>query len=189
MVAADLEAHRFTSANAREMGKRSAAARAAKREAERLSSVEGLDKLRALAATVERVELGPMAVAAAIDLIGRVTRGEQRVSDPAAWLRALVDVARLEAGEPTSASVVAHVGRDAVAAVVAAREEARRALVSPAAQAVGDAAELPDPVGLVLDVDAVAVEHEHGAPAAGAGDIVADREHGADGGGRRGDPR
>jgi hypothetical protein len=70
-------------------------------------------------------------------MIGRVARGEQAVRDPADWVRVLVDVARLEAGEVTSASVVAHVGREAAAAVIALRDRARAAVeVGPSSSAL-----------------------------------------------------
>jgi len=152
--------HQFTSANAREMGRRSAEARKRKREAQRAASADVVDGLRTLAEAVRREDLGPAALAAAVDIIGRVVRGEQSVRDPAEWLRALVDVVRLESGEPTSASVVAHLRGDAVAAVVAARDEARRQLgpaLSPTAQAAGEAV-----VPIPSDVDEHrADEHEH----------------------------
>jgi hypothetical protein len=89
-------------------------------------------------------------------MIGRVSSGDQRVPDPAAWVRVLVDVARLEAGEATSATLVAHVGSDAAARVLALQAQARAAL-SATVQAADDV----DTLGAV--VDAVEVEHEHGA--------------------------
>ena len=48
--------------------------------------------------------------------------------EAATLLRALVDVARIEAGEATSTAVVAHVGAGAAAEVLALRDQARRAL-------------------------------------------------------------
>ena len=48
--------------------------------------------------------------------------------EAATLLRALVDVARLESGDPTSTTVVAHVGSDAMARVVALRDAARAAI-------------------------------------------------------------
>ena len=59
--------------------------------------------------------------------------------EAAELLRALVDVARLEAGQPTSASIVAHVGREAAAGVLALREQARAALGESTAVAADSA--------------------------------------------------
>jgi hypothetical protein len=138
---------------AREAGRKGAAVSAARRAAARASSSAVLDSVRTLSASVRREDLGPAAVAAALEMIGRVSSGDQRVPDPAAWVRVLVDVARLEAGEATSASVVAHVGADAAARVLALQARARVAL-SATVQAVDDV----DPGGELVAVDA---EHEH----------------------------
>jgi hypothetical protein len=54
--------------------------------------------------------------------------GRQKVRDPAAWVRVLVDVARLEAGEVTSATASVTVTADDVRRAVELREVARRAL-------------------------------------------------------------
>lgn len=91
-----------------EAGRRSAESRRAKRLAERATVDTLASDLRALASTFQRGDLGPVALGAALDMIGRVQRGEVSVRDPAEWVRVLVDVARLEAGDPTSASVVLH---------------------------------------------------------------------------------
>ena len=119
-----------------EAGRRGVAAREAKRAAMRGDVDAVAAHLRSVAASYDRSELGPIAAAAALDAIGRVQRGEWKVRDPADWVRVLVDVARLEAGEATSAAIVAHVGRDA-AGVLALRDQARRALDAPAL-AAGD---------------------------------------------------
>lgn len=124
-----------------EAGRRSAESRAERRKLERAAAADVLGELRTLAGLAERADLGPVAVAAALDAIGRVQRGEWSVRDPADWVRVLVDVARLEAGEATSASIVAHVGRDAAAGVMALRDQARAALdagSSSTAQAAAD---------------------------------------------------
>lgn len=109
-----------------------------KRAAEHAPGLMVLGDLRTLVAGFDRGELGPIAAAAAADMIGRVHRGEQVVRDPAEWVRVLVDVARLEAGEPTSASVVAHLGASAVHEL---RDRARAALGAGdgAAALAGDA--------------------------------------------------
>jgi hypothetical protein len=127
---------------AAEAGRRGAATRRARALAERAASDAVASELRTLAGSYRREDLGPAAVAAALDMIGRVVRGEQSVRDPADWVRVLVDVARLEAGEPTSASVVAHVGGAALARARELRDEARAALdavPSSSAQAADDA--------------------------------------------------
>lgn len=65
-----------------------------------------------------------------------------RGADVAPTLRALVDIARLEAGEPTSAALVAHVDAGEVAArigVLQSQARAALAMVSLPAQATGDA--------------------------------------------------
>jgi hypothetical protein len=87
---------------------------------------------RRMAQTYNREELGPIAVAAALDAIGRVQRGEWKVRDPADWVRVLVDVARMEEGQPTSTSLVAHVH---AADVLALRDQARAALSATATAA------------------------------------------------------
>jgi hypothetical protein len=124
------------------MGKRGAEARARKRQAERAASAEVLDGLRSLANTVRRDDLGPMALAVAVDTLGRLARGEipiRNAGEAADLVRVLVDVARIESGDPTSQSIVAHVG---VAEVQALRDQARQALAlgdgSPVALAAAD---------------------------------------------------
>jgi hypothetical protein len=118
-------------------GRKGAETRRAKRAAERAASEQVAGELRRLVGSFDREALGPLAAAAAADMIGRVARGEQAVRDPADWVRVLVDVARLEAGEVTSASVVAHVGREAAAAVIALRDRARAQVeVGPSSSAL-----------------------------------------------------
>lgn len=89
---------------------------------------DALRALRTVADKVDRDELGTLALAAAVDIMGKVVAGTVKVRDPAAWVRVLVDIARAEEGLPTSTSVVAHVGTDAVARALALRDEARAAL-------------------------------------------------------------
>jgi hypothetical protein len=143
---------------ARAAGRKGGQARAARAAAQRAEPVAVLDAVRSLARQAERADLGPAAVGAALDMIGRVVSGDQRVPDPAAWLRALVDVARLEAGEATSATLVAHVGSDAAARVLALQARARSALSSTVL-----AADDVDPPAAVVEGEIV--EHEHGAAA------------------------
>jgi hypothetical protein len=131
-----------------EAGRRGAAVRAAKRATERATAATVAAELRTLATTFTREELGPIAAAAAVDIIGRVQRGEVSVRDPADWLRALVDVARLEAGEATSASIVAHLGAGATAEVVALRDRARAAIDAPSSSVLAaDDPPVPIPDG------------------------------------------
>jgi hypothetical protein len=105
--------------------------RRAKRAATRATSLEVVRQLEALANSHMRTQLGPMAAAAAMDAIGRVTSGEVKLrgADVAGWVRALVDVARMEAGEPTSAALIAHVSTaDVAARVEQLQVQARAAL-------------------------------------------------------------
>lgn len=125
----------FTKATAAAAGRRSAEVRKAKRAAQRADSLEVLRALRTLSEQVERDDLAPIAIAAALDMIGRVQRGEQVVKDPAEWVRVLVDVARLESGEATSTSIVAHIGTTELQQL---RDEARKAVALP----------MPEPVAL-----------------------------------------
>jgi hypothetical protein len=82
-----------------------------------------------------------------MDMIGRVTRGEVTVRDPAEWVRVLVDVARIEEGQHTSAALVAHLSSEDTAARVAALQTSARAALervngSSATRAMGDTGEL-----------------------------------------------
>lgn len=106
-------------------GRRSAETRSKRRALERAAAADLITELRTLSKLVDRADLGPVAIAAALDMIGRVARGEQAVKDPAEWVRVLVDIARLESGDPTSTSIVAHLG---VAEVKALRDQARQTL-------------------------------------------------------------
>ena len=93
--------------------------RAARRGLDRRTVGDAAAVGRHVAATWSRRDVGPLAVGVACDLLARVAAGEVRarhVGDVAELLRVCVDVARLEAGEATSSSIVAHVGtREAVA--------------------------------------------------------------------------
>jgi len=141
---ANLTPFRKGDPRASEAGRRGAATRQAQRAAQRGELHEVAAELRRLANTFHRDELGPMAAAAAIDAIGRVQRGEWKVRDPADWVRVLVDVARLEAGEATSAALIAHVGADQVRAL---RDQARAALPSAAADSVAEPGRVDDQPG------------------------------------------
>lgn len=138
---------------AAEMGRRGAETRKRRSAIQRADGVAVLEQVRTLAATARREDLGPAAVAAALDMIGRVTRGEQAVRDPDAWVRVLVDVARLEAGESTSNAIVAHVGARATDHVLALRDQARAALDASSAVLAEDADAGDVVASPVLDVD------------------------------------
>jgi hypothetical protein len=63
--------------------------------------------------------------------LARIAAGQIPIrngDEAATLLRAMVDIARLEEGQPTSTAVIAHVGRSATADVLALRDQARRAL-------------------------------------------------------------
>src|SRR5262245_26339288 len=109
----------FDSERGREAGRRSADSRRAAKAAGRASVQAVAGELRALAATWERGDLGPLAFAAAADLIGRVARGDVPVrngSEAADLLRALVDVGRIESGDAQRTVAVAHLSGPALAA-------------------------------------------------------------------------
>jgi hypothetical protein len=80
----------------------------------------------------ERSKLGPTAAALAAELMGRLLAREIKLrgADVAPVLRALVDIARLEAGEPTSAALVAHVDAAAVASRVSELQRQARAALA-----------------------------------------------------------
>lgn len=109
-------------------GKRSAEVRRARGQAERLRKLEPLQVLELVGDSFRRDQLGPLAAAAAMWTIGEVVAGRQKVRDPAAWVRVLVDVARLEAGEVTSASASLVVTPGDLARAVELRDAARRAI-------------------------------------------------------------
>lgn len=108
--------------------RKGAETRRARSEARRLQSSEPLAVLEHVRSTFKREDLGPIAAAAAVWTIGEVVAGRQRVRDPAAWVRVLVDVARLEAGEVTALTARVEVGSDALAEAIALRDAARRAI-------------------------------------------------------------
>lgn len=124
----------FDSSTAKVAAQRSADVRRSRRAVARAQSEAVAAELRRLVGSHVREDLGPVAAAAALDMIGRVSRGEVQVRDPADWVRVLVDIARLEAGEATSTSLVAHVS---AGRVLELRDQARRALdAGPSAAAV-----------------------------------------------------
>jgi len=93
-------------------------------------------ELRQVAGTYERAELGPMALAAAADLIGRVLRGDVPVrngDEAASLLRALVDIGRIESGDATRTVAIAHLSGPALA------QRLRELQVSAAVSAADDA--------------------------------------------------
>jgi hypothetical protein len=150
------------------MGRRGAAAKRARRTAQHATTRAIIRELDTLRTSYNRADLGDIAAAAALDAIGRVVRGEVRLrgADMAPWVRALVDIARLEAGAPTSASVVAHVSAADVAARVGALQAQARAALAIVPARDGDRP--------VLDI--VGDGHQTGVSLAaeGAGDRQAD---------------
>jgi hypothetical protein len=116
---------------AAEAGRKGAAARRANRLALASSSAEVRRNLDELRGTLQRGDLGGNAAAGASWLIGQIVAGRIPVrngEEAATLLRALVDVARLESGESTSNTLVAHVGAGAAAEVRALRDQARAAI-------------------------------------------------------------
>jgi len=87
--------------------------------------------LEEVTGTFSRERLGPEAAAVGSWLLGRIVAGHVPIrngGEAAELLRALVDVARLEEGQPTSTALIAHVGASATAEVLALRDQARAAL-------------------------------------------------------------
>jgi hypothetical protein len=118
------------SERARALARRSVAAREAKRVALRADTDAIAAHLRRIIDAYPREQLGPAAASLALDLIGRVGRGEVKVrhaQDASDLIRVLVDVARLEEGEPTSTAVIAHVDSATVAARVGQLQAQARA--------------------------------------------------------------
>ena len=138
------------SERARQLARRSVASREAKRAATRADTDAVAAQLRRIIDTYPRDQLGPAAAALALDIIGRVARGEitvRHAQDASELIRTLVDIARLEQGEPTSASVIAHVDASVIAARVAELQRSARAALaavavpadpSPTAPVAGD---------------------------------------------------
>ena len=92
-----------------ELGKKSAAARRARREAERAGNPsrakEAGEQLQSLMQSFNRQDLGPAASAVAQQTLHRIATGEIPIrngSEAAEILRVTVDIARLEAGQATS---------------------------------------------------------------------------------------
>ena len=110
-------------------GRKGAETRRAKRAITRAETVAVAKHLQLLALSYERDQLGDSAAALAMEMIGRVSRGEIPVrngSEAAELVRVLVDVARIEAGQYTSATVT--VKADDIARAVALRDAARNAI-------------------------------------------------------------
>lgn len=131
-------------------GRKGAMTRQARRAIARGQARDVSETVATLVATHERGILGPVAAAAAIDAIGRVARGEVTPRDWTEWVRVMVDVARLEEGQHTSAALVAHLGSDDTAARVAALQTSARAALarvngngSPITTAMGEQSASP----------------------------------------------
>jgi hypothetical protein len=129
---------------AAEAARKSHAVRRAKRAMVRADAQAVAAHLRTLRDSHERDRLGESCAAAAADLVGRVTRGEipvRHAGDAAELVRVLVDIARLEAGQPTSASVVAHLTSDAARARLAELRAMAGEVLQPAVSSTAVAAE------------------------------------------------
>ena len=114
-----------------EAARKGAAANAVKRASRAASGREVALALATVTDSARREDLGPNAAGVASWLMGRIVQGAIPIrngDEAASLLRALVDVARLEAGESTSNTLVAHVGAGAAAEVIALRDQARAAL-------------------------------------------------------------
>jgi hypothetical protein len=105
--------------------------RAANAAARRAAALGPVAALEAVADRFSRDQLGTMAAAVAMWTMGEVVAGRQKVRDPAAWVRVLVDVARLEAGEVTAATASVHVTPGDLARALELRDMARRAIAEP----------------------------------------------------------
>lgn len=128
-----------------EAGRKSAAVRRAKRADQVQRGSDAASELRAFAASFERGDVAPAAWAVAGLLLHKIASGAievRRGDEAAALLRAVVDVARMEGGEPTSASVVAHMSSGDMAARIARLQaeviEASSTDADPTAKAVED---------------------------------------------------
>lgn len=124
---------------ASEAGRKGVAARRAKQALQRADSMAIARELATIAETHDRSMLGPTLAAVAMELAGRVARGEipVRNGDEAATLvRTFVDIARLEAGQATSHSVHATISpADALARIEELQRAARQALSATATAA------------------------------------------------------
>jgi hypothetical protein len=121
-------------ARASELGRAGVVAREAKRAARVGDAPAMAVELGRVCSAFKREELGEQAAAVAGYLLASVASGRIVVKGPdvAALLRVLVDVARLEAGEHTSAALVGHLsGGAALERVAVLRQQAREALGSP----------------------------------------------------------
>ncbi len=110
---------------AREAGRKGGRARAAKHATARVNTSALAVQLTQLQTSFKREALGPAAAALCVALIVRVELGEIKVEgkDLPALLQVLLDITRLEAGEATSQSVVAHISSsDAIARLKVLRE-------------------------------------------------------------------
>ena len=125
---AELRPWRKGDPRAREAALKGAEARRRNAAERRARATEPVARLELIASTFDRAELGPMAAAVAMWTMGEVVAGRQKVRDPAAWVRVLVDVARLEAGEVTSATAHVDVTADDVRRAVELRTAARAAI-------------------------------------------------------------
>jgi hypothetical protein len=128
---AQLRPFRKGDPRASEAARKSAESRRATKQARRGDVRQAARLLESLADTHSREDLGRHAAAVAGYVLGQIAGGRvpiRNADDAATLLRALVDVARIEEGQPTSTALVAHVGTGATAEVLALRDQARRAL-------------------------------------------------------------
>ena len=121
----------FTSATGRAAGLASAERRKALAAVRRRDARTVAGQLDEAVRAFQRQDLGGQCAAAAGWLVAQVVAGHipvRNADEAAQLLRALVDVARLESGDPTSTALVAHVGATATAQVLALRDQARELL-------------------------------------------------------------
>jgi hypothetical protein len=122
----------FTTETARTAAQRSAEVRRTRKRLGRATSLDVRALLDDAVEAHERSKLGPTAAALAAELMGRLLAREIKLrgADVAPVLRALVDIARLESGEPTSAALVAHVDAATITSRVSELQRQARAALA-----------------------------------------------------------
>ena len=136
-----LKPHTFTPETASAAGKKSAAARAARKALAPRQATELAQQLTAVTQAFERSHLGPAAAATAQQLLSRVLTGDIPVrngDEAAALLRVMVDVARLEAGQATGHTITATLStKEAVERVEQLQRQARATIASSTSSTTG----------------------------------------------------
>lgn len=146
-----------------EAGRKGGLARSARAASSIERGREAATQLETLRATFNRATLGDDAAVIGQLILARIASGEIKVrgEDAAALLRAVHEIARLEAGQATSHALVGHVSQaDSVARVVELQRQARavldagRVIDVSAAVSAADDGEPPEVVEVVrVDVD------------------------------------